>query len=273
MPVSCDTKYPVVLVHGVGSRDGKHHYYWGRIPRILAERGARVYYGNQDSNGSIESNAAQLRDSVLKVLDETGSPKVNILAHSKGGLDSRYLISSLDMGGNIASLTTFSTPHHGSATVDRLLAMPDPLVRAAAFLANSWFRLLGDKTPDSYKLFRQLTTGAALEFNRQTPNCDGVYYQSYAFVMNTAFSDLLMLLHYLVVKRFEGENDGLVIPSAAEWCEFRGVIRGAAKRGVSHMDEVDMRKRRFAMAGREDMISDITALYIDIVSELRSRGF
>lgn len=42
----CKTKYPLVLVHGVGFRDLKYINYWGRIPKELIRNGALIYYGN-----------------------------------------------------------------------------------------------------------------------------------------------------------------------------------------------------------------------------------
>ena len=41
----CSTKYPLLLVHGVGFRDFHYFNYWGRIPRALKKNGARVFYG------------------------------------------------------------------------------------------------------------------------------------------------------------------------------------------------------------------------------------
>ena len=48
----CQTKYPLLLVHGVFFRDFKYLNYWGRIPRELQRNGAQVFYGNQQSADS-----------------------------------------------------------------------------------------------------------------------------------------------------------------------------------------------------------------------------
>jgi triacylglycerol lipase len=42
----CETKYPLLLVHGAGSIDQIH---WGRIPDVLNKHGARVFFGQQES--------------------------------------------------------------------------------------------------------------------------------------------------------------------------------------------------------------------------------
>ena len=61
---SCQTKYPILLVHGVGFRDYKRPLYWGRIPGALSERGATLFYGEQDSWATIEENAAVLAERI-----------------------------------------------------------------------------------------------------------------------------------------------------------------------------------------------------------------
>lgn len=271
----CRTKYPLLLVHGLGFRDSFPLSYWGRIPKVLRQKGAQVYFGQQDSNGSVESNARFLYRRVLEVLEETGAQKVNIIAHSKGGLDARWMITHLDKGEHVASLTTLSTPHHGSRTVDRLLRFPDILVRFTACCCNVWYRILGDTDPDTYGVFHTLTTRQAAEFNENTPDMPSVYYQSYGFIMQRAVSDLLMWLPYLVVKWVEGPNDGLVTAESAAWGDFRGVFTGTGRRGVSHCDAVDRSRRPLSRYGEEvpGRIRDMTEFYSRLVEELKEKGF
>jgi len=59
--MNCATKYPIMLIHGTGFRDRKYFNYWGRIPKALEEQGATLFYGHQDSWGSIEYNADVLK--------------------------------------------------------------------------------------------------------------------------------------------------------------------------------------------------------------------
>lgn len=91
---ACNTKYPILLIHGTGFRDRKRFGYWGRIPKTLEDAGAVVFYGNQDSWASIERNAEMIRDTLHDIIRDTGCVKVNIIAHSKGGLEARFLASS-----------------------------------------------------------------------------------------------------------------------------------------------------------------------------------
>lgn len=265
-------RYPLIMVHGMGFRDNKVLGYWGRIPKELEKMGCRIYYGNQDSNADIETNGEVIRRRIDEVLAETGAEKVNILAHSKGGLDARYAISSLGAADKVASLTTISTPHNGSKSVDLLLKFPDFLVRFAGKCTDLVFRVCGDKEPNSYRVFHSFSTKCASEFNLKNPDAENVYYQSYAFVMKSVFSDMFMFFPSLAVKIIEGQNDGLLTPDAVKWGEFRGIHMSNSRRGISHCDEVDMRRRRLTKR-QGDGISDIVEFYKGVVAELRDKGY
>lgn len=272
MSSSDKLRYPVLLVHGMGFRDYKAVGYWGRIPKALEENGARVFFGKQDSNGSIESNAHQLRTALENALAVSGAEKVNIIAHSKGGLEARYLISSLGYADKVASLTTVSTPHNGSVTVDKLMKFPRGAVKLGCGVCDMWFRLLGDRSPNTYEAIKSFRTSDAKRFNAENPDAEGVYYQSYAFAMKKVTSDILMAVPWTVVNHFEGENDGLLSPNAVRWTNFKGVFYGSGGRGISHCDEVDMRRRKLS-SEKDGDISDITDFYIDIINGLKELHF
>lgn len=272
MQDDCKTRYPLFLVHGTGFRDRKHLNYWGRIPAMLQGQGATVYYGRQDSWATVEDNAAVLAASLDAALEASGSEKVNIIAHSKGGVEARHLITALGYSGKVASLTTISSPHHGSKTMDWLLRLPKPLFRIAGVFVNTFSRIIGDKKPDFFKASREFSTAHMQQFNVQTPDAAGVYYQSCASAMKRARSDILMWLPYLVVRRFDGENDGLVGAESAKWGHFMGVWRGAANRGISHIDAVDLRRPLTKKPGGEG-ISDVPQAYVQLVAGLKRMGF
>ena len=234
--------------------------------------GCKIYYGNQDSNADIPTNGETIKKRIEEILEETGADKVNVIAHSKGGLDVRYAISSLGVGDKVASMTTVSTPHNGSKSVDLLLKFPDFLVRFVGKCTDLTFRICGDKKPNSYQVFHSFSTKKAMEFNANNPDIEGVYYQSYAFVMNNPFSDIFMFFPNLAVRIIEGKNDGLLTPEAVKWGEFRGIYKGNSNRGISHCDEVDMRRRKFTKKSGEN-ISDITIFYKNVVEELIHRGY
>lgn len=270
--VSINLKYPVILVHGMGFRDSKFFCYWGRVPKMYRKMGLDIYFGGQDSTGAPETNARQIGDTIDEVLKKTGAKKVNVIAHSKGGLDTRYLISSLGYEDKIASLTTLQTPHHGSKTVDWLMKFPKPIVRTVGFFTSAWYKIIGDTHPAAYKCFELFTTKGAREFNEANQDCESIYYQSYAFVMKNFTSDFFMCLTNLVVGSLEGENDGLLPPHAVMWGEFKGVVRSNSRRGISHADEVDFRRRRLTKK-TGDGVSDVLEIYKQIVIDLEAKGF
>lgn len=262
----CKTRYPIVLIHGVGFRDRRLFNYWGRIPRELARRGSVIYYGNQEAWGTVEYNAADIRDKILTIIHETGCEKVNIVAHSKGGLDARYMISTLDMGEYVASCTMVSSPHHGCKFIDKALKMPEGLYRFISKIVNRTFRKFGDHNPDFYTACRQFTTGFCQQFNADNRDDPRVYYQSYASVMKSMFSDIVLSIPYLIVRCTGGENDGLVTIDSAQWGTFRGVIRSKYQRGISHGDMIDLR--------RDDYRGfDVRKFYVNLVAELKQKGF
>lgn len=264
---TCSLKYPLIMVHGIGFRDLRYFNYWGRIPKELALNGAIVYYGHQNAWGTIEENALALKDKIETVCRETGAEKVNIIAHSKGGLDSRYLISGMGMADRVASLTTVSTPHYGSELIPILNRLPDSIYRLIASWFDRSFTKFGDRKPDCYHASKQLSPAFCAEFNARYPDAPNVYYQSYASVMKHFYSDSLLSIPYLLMKFVTREaNDGLVRESSAIWTNFRGTFRSKHRRGISHGDMIDLK--------REDYRDfDVIEEYITIVFELKRLGF
>ncbi len=263
----CNTKYPIVLIHGIAFRDFQYINYWGRIPRILTERGAEIYYGHQQAWDTIENNAGHIKEIIEKALQETGAEKVNIIAHSKGGLDARYLISGLHMEEKVATLTTVSTPHRGSGIIEILEKLPDSTYRRIAGFVDKSFQKVGDKHPDCYHASKQLSPEFCRRFNEAYPDSPKVYYQSYASVMKCALSDYIMAIpHLLLYWKDRSPNDGLVTVESAKWGEFKKVFRNKHLRGISHVDMIDLR--------RDDIyIFDVLEEYIRIVMELKEKGY
>ena len=268
----CATRFPIVLIHGAGFRDLKWPVYWGRIPGELEKRGARSYYGLQDSWADVETNARTIVSRIDAILSETGAPKVNLIAHSKGGLEARMAASSLGYGTRIASITTVATPHRGSKTVDRLMKLPRSLFSLAAFAVNNWIRIVGDSRPDFLKVCEDFTTAAMERFNRDNPDVPGVFYQSVACVMSRPLSDINLSTANCVLNRIEGPNDGLVSVESASWGNNVRVLRSGVLRGISHLDAIDLRRSPFTKAPGAG-VRDICDVYVEIVRELKRHGF
>ncbi len=270
--MQCGTRYPVVLIHGAGFRDLRWPVYWGRIPGMLEQHGARIFYGLQDCWGSIETNAGQIAARIDEILGQTGAQKVNIIAHSKGGLDARRAASGFGCGEKIASITTVATPHHGSKTIDRLMKLPRSAWSIAAFAVDNWIRIVGDQKPDFLKLCEDFTTARMAVFNEENPDVPGIYYQSFACVMSHPFSDLNLSTANFVLNRLEGPNDGLVSVESAKWGEHFGILRSNAFRGVSHLDAIDFRRRPLTEK-HGPHIGDICEFYVGLLEALKAKGY
>ena len=117
----CNTRYPILMVHGVFFRDFKYFNYWGRIPGELEKNGATIYYGDHQSAASVKNSAKELADRISQIVKETGCEKVNVIAHSKGGLDIKTAVAKFDMADKVASIITVNTPHRGCEFAEYLL--------------------------------------------------------------------------------------------------------------------------------------------------------
>ena len=111
----------------------------------------------------------------MGILEETGAGKVNIIAHSKGGLDSRYAISKLGMAPFVASLTTINTPHRGCEFADYLLdKIPKSAQQKVADGYQAALRKMGDDNPDFLAAVQDLTASAMPEIQcRSTGSAGG----------------------------------------------------------------------------------------------------
>ena len=263
----CKTKYPIVLVHGVFFRDSKIFNYWGRVPATLQSHGAMIYYGQHQSALSIEESARELSYRIKLIVERSGCEKVNIIAHSKGGLDCRYAISEFGLTPYVASLTTINTPHRGCIFAEKLLsAVPEKVKNKIAKSYNSTLKILGDENPDFLAAIEDLTAKKCEELNTRLTFPDGIYAQSVGSVMlHHEKGQFPLNLSYRYVKAFDGENDGLVGESSFSWGEKYTLLRTEGKRGISHGDMIDLNRENI-----KDF--DVRAFYTDLVSDLRERG-
>ena len=231
------TKYPIVLVHGIALKDFKFLKSFGEIDRILKIQGYIVYKANIDSFGSVINNANQLKTEILKILEIEKVDKVNIIAHSKGGLDAKYMIKNLEMEDYVASLTTLCTPHKGSPIATNILKLPKPLTNFTAFWINFWYRLFGDKHPDAYQACLDLQRIDSIE-EEIFSFSSKVYCQSFSTIMNKNRDDFIMGIPLMFSRYFEKNQstDGLVPVDSTYFGEYRGT---AFNEGVSHTQIVD----------------------------------
>lgn len=264
----CKTKFPLLFVHGVFFRDFDFFNYWGRIPEELKKYGATIFYGNQQSAASVSACGEELAQRIQEILQETKTEKVNIIAHSKGGLDSRYAISKLNMAPYVASLTTINTPHQGCIFADYLLDnLPKSFCDSVASTYNTALKKAGDFNPDFLSAVNDLTASSCQDRNSLLPNAPEVFYQSVGSKMNQASSGKFPLnVSYPLVKHFDGENDGLVSAESMKWGENFIFLTTPTGRGISHGDVIDL--------NRENITGfDVREFYVNLVHDLKERGF
>lgn len=262
----CKTKYPILMVHGFFFRDSKIINYWGRIPKELEKNGAQLFYGEHQSADAVAHSAQEIAWRVQDVLRKTGAEKVNIIAHSKGGLDCRYAMAELGMAPYVASVTTINTPHRGCLFADNLLHKVSPKTQErVALIYNSLYKRLGDHRPDFLAAVRDLTATGCQRFENM-PAPEGVFCQSVGSVMEKAKRGKFPVnVTYRYVKRFDGPNDGLVAETAFAWGEKYTLVTTQTKRGISHTDMMDL--------NRENLPDfDVREFYVQLVADLKKRG-
>lgn len=264
----CRTKYPLLFVHGVFFRDSEYFNYWGRIPDDLIRNGATVYYGNNHSANSVADGGAELTETMRRIVRETGCDKLNIIAHSKGGLDCRYAISKCGAEPYVASLTTINTPHKGCLFADYLLEkVPGNVRDTIAGTYNSTLKRFGDTSPDFLSAVYDLRSESCTAYNKAVRNSGSVYYQSVGSKLNKAAGGKFPLnFTYPIAKFFDGPNDGLVSEYSCEWGEKFTFLTTKENRGISHGDMIDL--------NRENIKGfDVREFYVQLVADLKNKGF
>src|SRR5580692_5158273 len=115
----------IVLVHGIlGFRVKFGIEYFRGVAEHFQAKGLKVLAPILDPTQGIEFRGGQLRDQIAAAF-ASGSldpaSKTHIIAHSMGGLDSRWMISPVNAAriqSPVRSLTTIGTPHRGSLIAD-----------------------------------------------------------------------------------------------------------------------------------------------------------
>ncbi|MCR5695197.1 MAG: triacylglycerol lipase [Clostridia bacterium] len=262
----CATKYPILLVHGFFFRDYKHFNYWGRIPFELSANGAIVYYGEQQSAASVADSAEELSKRIKQIVEDTGCGKVNIIAHSKGGLDTRCAIHN-GMAPYVASLTTVSTPHRGCLFADALLKKISPKVQQkVADAYNYTQKKLGDKNPDFLAGVYDLTAEKCAVYDKEFTVPEGIYCQSFGSELkHGGYAKFPLNFCYHIVKSYGGRNDGLVAYDSFSFGEKFTYIVPRHGRGISHGDMIDLNRENI-----KDF--DVREFYVKMVSDLKDRG-
>lgn len=296
-PTLLGPPYPIVLCHGFFGFDdfagaGFLTYFYEVREHLGAQGEVLVFTPEVDPFNSSEVRGEMLIARVEEILATTGHAKVNLIGHSQGGLDARYVASVRpDL---VASVTTYATPNRGSPISDvvlglvsdsRLQSLADALVR---LIGAPLYDAAGEETSVVTAL-RQFSTPGIEEFNAMYPDDPSVAYYSLTgrtdlhdggsdcdatdippFVSRYRREldpvDLLLDIPEQIVDGGLGEsepNDGLVTVNSARWGRFLGCVP------ADHLDEVGQ------LLGDSPGLGngfDYQMLFTDLVAFLRAEG-
>jgi triacylglycerol lipase len=251
------TKYPVVLAHGASgfSAISGYDYFYGIGPD-LTSNGAQVFETQVASLNSSYVRGEQLLSQVKQILAITGAKKVNLIGHSQGGIDIRYVAGMIP--NQIASVTAVGGVELGSPVADKVQAVIDspvgvviaPVISSGI---NSFFTLIGvasghNYDQDSLADLKQLTTSSMTAFNKQFPagmpastcgqgpaKANGINFYSWSGIGKVTSvldpSDALLAATGLLVP---GNSDGLVPQCSSH---LGVVVRDTYNQ--NHLDEVN----------------------------------
>lgn len=306
VPSGRPTKHAIVLAHGFMGTDSASPSFtnvWAfhRVADALRRDGHVVHEGRVQPFNSPEARAKELAKHVDAAIEECRATagcdprRVNLVAHSMGGLDCRVLISQLGYGDRVASLTTISTPHRGSNIADVGLNVLDAAKSDDAL--NKLFKAFG-MTFTSADLARDSNIRAALTalaessaegFNARNPDDARVYYQSWAGVSNVGaipnWKDYPTCGYKVETYRYRRDvmdpllvpvaaivahgvsvlpNDGMATVESAKYGNFRGCIP------ADHLDEVGQIKDE---AADRRTGFDHVRFYRNVAFDLARRGY
>jgi triacylglycerol lipase len=190
---------------------------------------------------SVPERARILADAIAALNHD----KVDIIAHSLGGLDARYAIAKLGLAAKVRTLVTIGTPHRGTPLAD--LATEGPLVLARKAIAALGFPLAA---------LDWLSTSALARFNEQVVDVPGVRYACVVGGIREASTPVTLAIApaHAYLRRVAGANDGLVPIASQYWGETLAEIE------ADHFDQVGWRGLRGSF--------DALAMYAFIVAQL-----
>lgn len=241
-------RHPVVLLHGLLGFDeltmgpARVAYFRGLTDRIQ-KVGAEVHRLRVPRTAAVPVRAEQL----ARRIEELGAKRVNLVAHSMGGLDARFAIARLGLHERVASLVTIGTPHRGTPLADL-----GARVFGAELALRRGLRACGLEL----EALDDLTTARMAAFNEAVPDARGVWYASVvAHARGARLHPLLWPTHRYLDAR-SGPNDGLVPLASQAWGEI------VAELEADHFAQIGW-SRRF----------DAAELFEELMRELRGRGF
>ncbi len=186
--LSFDAMPPVVLIHGNSSNGG----FWDRRGFTQVLRDNNIPYDNSINipTNTVAINGATLNNEIIAVAKRMGVQNIQIVAHSKGGLDTRefldsyYSVLEKNKELKVHTFITLSTPHRGSVGADYIKAIelapaftlvnPNARTRMA-----EWLTILQGYNEEDYLANENLTTfWTKAIFNRRNRLPSNIQYYS-----------------------------------------------------------------------------------------------
>jgi uncharacterized alpha/beta hydrolase family protein len=108
---------PVLLIHGYAEDAA----IWKKWEDMLRKDGIQfftvTFKDSDDKCGSAKQHAKELEKIVQDIKQQSGAQKLNIVGHSKGGLDARVFLDITDTK-DVANLIMIGTPNAGSPAAE-----------------------------------------------------------------------------------------------------------------------------------------------------------
>jgi triacylglycerol lipase len=241
---------PVILVHGLFGFDrmgipGARLDYFRGIAKHLDTLGCHAHAVKLPRAASVPERARELANAIIAL----GHPRVDLIAHSMGGLDARYALAHLGLASRVRSLVTVGTPHRGTPIAD--LA-----TEGALGLARRAIAALGV----SMTAVDWLTTAALERFNHDVPDAPGVRYACVVGGIRDAATSIPLAIQpvHAYLRKIAGANDGLVPMASQYWGETLAEIE------ADHFAQIGWRR------GARNTV-DALGLYAFIVARLGDR--
>lgn len=202
---------PVILVHGLFGFDrigvpGVRFDYFRGVAKHLGKLGCHAHAVRLPSAKSVPERARELVDAI----EAMGHERIDLIAHSLGGLDARYALAHLGLARHVRSLVTVGTPHRGSPIADLVL-------RGSA----SWVHRGLTKLGLTLDAIEWLSTDALARFNDDVRDVPGVRYACVVGGIHRKDTSVPIALvpFHRYLRKVAGVNDGLVPVSSQYWGE------------------------------------------------------
>ncbi|TVR01010.1 MAG: hypothetical protein EA398_10840 [Deltaproteobacteria bacterium] len=231
---------------GVDSYFGVVDYFWDVVP-TLERAGFVAFTPVSTAIATSQRRAGELAPQLEAILEESGAERVNLIAHSQGGLDGRVLVSAMGWHDRVASLTTVATPHRGIG------------LTLADFVSVQDFSV--EYMED--------------EFNPEHPDHPDVAYFSWSAracrlsqtrcrdETNNAVVDALLIASHLALTNQMGDNDGIVPTDSMPWGDHLGQLHADHFGEVGHLFKRDNPNAPFVHR----------AFYLSEARRLKAAGF